>query len=176
VERLKAEPVLLFRPLTQADLPLLHEWLNRPHVAEWWSPMPTLAEVEEEFGPLLGHQSPTRPYVVLGDGAPIGYIQSYVAMDSGDGWWEDEDDPGVRGIDQFLAHAEQLGQGLGTRIVQAFVQQLFADPSVTRIQTDPSPENKRAIRCYEKAGFHTVREIGTPDGTALLMVCDRADS
>ena len=68
MERLKAEPVLLFRPLTQADLPLLHEWLNRPHVAEWWSPMPTLAEVEEEFGPLLGHQSPTRPYIVLGDG------------------------------------------------------------------------------------------------------------
>ena len=135
-----------------------------------------MAEIEQDFGPLLGNQSTTRPYVALGDGMPIGYIQSYVAMGSGEGWWEGEEDPGVRGIDQFLAHAEQLGQGLGTRMVRAFVQQLFADPSVTRIQTDPSPENKRAIRCYEKAGFHAVGEIETPDGRALLMICDRANS
>lgn len=113
---------------------------------------------------------------MLGDGAPIGYTQSYVAMGSGDGWWEDEQDPGVRGIDQFLAHSEQLGRGLGTEMVRAFVQHLFADPSVTRIQTDPSPENRRAIHCYEKAGFHPVGEVDTPDGRALLMVCDRAES
>ena len=25
-----------FRPLTEADLPLLVEWLNRPHLQEWW--------------------------------------------------------------------------------------------------------------------------------------------
>lgn len=123
---------------------------------------------------MLDEASTTRPYVVLADGEPIGYIQSYVAMGSGDGWWEDEQDPGVRGIDQFLSRADQLGQGLGTRMVRAFVEQLFADPSVTRIQTDPSPENRRAIRCYQKAGFRAVCEIDTPDGRALLMVCDRA--
>ena len=125
------------------------------------------------FGPLIRDESTTRAYVVLGDGAPMGYIQSYVAMGSGDGWWIDEQDPGVRGIDQFLAHAEQLGRGLGTTMVRAFVQQLFADPAVTRIQTDPAPDNRHAIRCYEKAGFHAVGEVDTPDGRALLMVCER---
>ena len=25
-----------FRPLAEADLPLLHRWLNTPHVSEWW--------------------------------------------------------------------------------------------------------------------------------------------
>jgi aminoglycoside 6'-N-acetyltransferase Ib len=162
-----------FRPLTLTDLPLLHEWLARPHVAEWWGRPASLEEVEQEFRPLIGDDSTTRPYVVLGNGTPIGYIQSYVAMGSGDGWWPDEQDPGVRGIDQFLAHAEQLGRGLGTAMVRAFVQQLFADPTVTRIQTDPSPQNRRAIRCYEKAGFHAVGEVDTPDGRALFMVCDR---
>jgi hypothetical protein len=29
-------PELTFRPLTTRDLPLLQEWLSRPHVAEWW--------------------------------------------------------------------------------------------------------------------------------------------
>jgi RimJ/RimL family protein N-acetyltransferase len=158
------------------DLPLLYQWLSRPHVAEWWGPPRSLAEVEQEYGPLINDQSTTRPYVVLGDGAPIGYIQSYVAMGSGEGWWPDEENPGVRGIDQFLAHPEQLGRGLGTTMVRAFVQLLFADPAVTRIQTDPSPRNRPAIRCYEKAGFHAVGEVDTPDGWALLMVCDRSES
>jgi RimJ/RimL family protein N-acetyltransferase len=164
---------ITFRPLADDDLSLLHGWLGRPHVAEWWSPTPTLAELTEEYGPLTGGRASTKPYLVLVEGEPIGFIQSYVALGSGDGWWEDERDPGVRGIDQFLAHPDRLGRGLGTAMVRTFVRRLFADPTVTRVQTDPSPENARAIRCYGKAGFRPVREIITPDGPALLMVCER---
>jgi hypothetical protein len=25
-----------FRPLVAGDIPLLDDWLRRPHVAEWW--------------------------------------------------------------------------------------------------------------------------------------------
>ena len=166
-------PAITFRPLTVADLPLLHDWLSRPHVVEWWEPARSLAEIEEEYVPVIAGETDVRAYVALAGGEPIGYIQSYVAMDSGDGWWLDERDPGVRGIDQFLANADQLGRGLGTAMVRAFVRQLFADPAVTRIQTDPSPDNRRAIRCYEKAGFRAVGEVETPDGLALLMICER---
>ncbi len=55
-------------------------------------------------------------------------------------------------------------------MVSAFVERLFADPAVARIQTDPSPANRRAIRCYRRAGFPAEREIVTPDGPALLML------
>lgn len=58
-------------------------------------------------------------------------------------------------------------------MVRAFVEKLFEDPTTTRVQTDPSPANPRAIRCYEKAGFRRVGEVNTPDGSALLMICDR---
>lgn len=164
-----------FRPLATADLPMLHEWLTRPHVAEWWTPAPSLHEVEEKFGPLMAGDSAVRPYIALENGVPIGYIQSYVAMGAGDGWWPDERDPGARGIDQFLADPGRLGRGLGTAMVRAFVSELFADPEVTRVQTDPAPANARAIRCYEKAGFRRVGEVTTPDGPALLMLCDREE-
>ena len=101
---------------------------------------------------------------------PIGYAQSYVALGSGDGWWEEETDPGVQGIDHALANPTQLNKGLGTKLVLALVDRLFSDPSVTKIQTDPAPSNLRAIRCYEKAGFVQEKLVTTPDGPAVYMV------
>jgi aminoglycoside 6'-N-acetyltransferase-1b len=164
---------LQFHRLTEANLPTLAEWLNRPHVAEWWDACRSLDEVREKYLPRTMDGSAAVPYLAYLDGVPIGYIQSYVAAGVGDGWWPDERDPGVRGIDQFLADAHRLGQGLGTRLVREFVEFLFRDPAVTRIQADPSPANGRAIRCYEKAGFRRVGPVTTPDGPALLMVIDR---
>ena len=163
-----------FRPLAWDDLPMLCEWIARPHVAEWWGAPPSLAESREEFGPLIAEAVPHRAYIAQHEGAPLGFIQSYVPAECHDeGWWLEENDPGVRGIDQFLADGRSLGQGLGTAMVRAFVDRLFEDLNVTRVQTDPSPENARAIRCYEKAGFRVAREVVTPDGAALLMYCER---
>jgi RimJ/RimL family protein N-acetyltransferase len=164
---------ITFRQLSPADLPMLHEWLTRPHVAEWWQPTPSFSDVEEEFTPLTYHDASTRGYIALLDDAPLGFIQSYVVLGSGDGWWEDETDPGARGIDQFLADPDRLNQGLGRAMIRTFVDGLFRDPSVTRVQTDPSPANDRAIRCYERAGFTALREVITPDGPALLMLRER---
>jgi aminoglycoside 6'-N-acetyltransferase Ib len=161
---------LRFERLTEANLPMLAEWLNRPHVAEWWADCQTLAEVREQ---ILTDDSTVLPYIAYLESLPIGYIQSYVATDAGDGWWPDEHDPGMRGIDQFLADADSLGRGLGTQMVREFVQFLFEDPTVTRIQADPAPSNLRAIRCYEKAGFRRVGVVSTPDGAAMLMVIER---
>jgi RimJ/RimL family protein N-acetyltransferase len=164
---------ITFRQLSPADLPMLHEWLTRLHVAEWWQPTPSFSDVQEEFTPLTYHDASTRGYIALLDDAPLGFIQSYVVLGSGDGWWEDETDPGARGIDQFLADPDRLNQGLGRAMIRTFVDGLFLDPSVTRVQTDPSPANFRAIRCYERAGFTALREVITPDGPALLMMRER---
>jgi RimJ/RimL family protein N-acetyltransferase len=161
---------LSFRPLTGADLPMLHGWLQRPHVAQWWREPTMLAELARDYLPVAAGASTTTACIACLDGEPIGFIQSYVAMGSGDGWWEDESDPGVRGIDQFLADAEQLGRGLGSAMVGACVARLFEDPAVTAIQTDPSPGNERAIGCYRRAGFVVHGAVTTPDGPACLMV------
>lgn len=169
------QPVTL-RLMTEQDLPMLHDWLNRPHMVEWWggeAERPTLEQVMAHYRPRVLAEEAVTPYIAMLNGQPIGYAQSYVAMGSGEGWWTDETDPGVRGIDQSLANADQLGQGLGTQLVRALVDRLFADPQVTKIQTDPAPTNRRAIRCYEKAGFVAVATITTPDGPALYMVQTR---
>jgi RimJ/RimL family protein N-acetyltransferase len=145
-------------------------------VLEWWDP-PEARMSPEEFraiySPAAMAAERVTPYIVMLGTRPIGFAQSYVAAGSGGGWWEHITDPGVRGIDQFLAEESDLNKGLGTRMVKALVEKLFADPSVTLVQTDPDATNARAIRCYEKAGFRAVETIVTPDGTALYMVNER---
>lgn len=174
-----ASQSISFRRMREDDIALFHEWLQRAHVVRWWAgddAPPSLSETRAKYLPRILESQGVHPYIALLGDHPIGWAQSYVAMNVGDGWWEEETDPGVRGIDQFLCDAHALGQGLGTRMVMAFVRLLFADPNVTRIQTDPSPENARAIRCYEKSGFRALKSVVTPDGPALLMVQDRAES
>jgi RimJ/RimL family protein N-acetyltransferase len=129
--------------------------------------------VYAEYAPAVLEAQRVTPYIVMLGQASIGYAQSYVAMGSGDGWWDDVTDPGVRGIDQSIADPELLGKGVGTAMVRALVERLFRDPAVTQVQTDPSPDNLRAIRCYQKAGFRIVRNVTTPDGPALYMLQER---
>jgi hypothetical protein len=94
-----------FRPIVDTDVPLLHEWLQRAHVAEWWGGGAVCEHLEDtrrQYLPRLDDTSAVKGYFALLHGEPIGFIQSYVALGCGNGWWEDETDPGVRGIDQFL--------------------------------------------------------------------------
>ena len=131
--------LISFRPLAYADIPMFLQWLSRPHVAEWWEP-PPIHEIEA----LCAHSTKDRRgdlhYIALQkDLGAIGFIQTYFAVEGhADGWWLNEHDQGVRGIDQFLGDAEQLGRGLGTALIRAFVAAQFEDPSVTRIQCDPA--------------------------------------
>jgi AacA4 family aminoglycoside N(6')-acetyltransferase len=159
------------RPMTELDFPMLHVWLNRPHVVEWWGgERPTLETVREKYLPRLTGHEPVTLYIALWGDQPFGFAQSYVAKGSGDGWWEDETDPGVRGIDQTIGDLELLGRGLGTQLVCALTALIFEDPTVTKIQVDPAITNARAIRCYQKAGFARIKNIVTPDGPAVYML------
>jgi RimJ/RimL family protein N-acetyltransferase len=169
-----AEPALSFRPFRAVHFSLLHRWLCTPHVARWWGTPPSLADVIDHYGPYVEHAHSVHAYIAYLADAPVGYVQSYTVMGHADGWWPGETDPGARGIDQFIGDAARLNQGLGTLMVRQFCAQLFQDAAVSRIQTDPSPDNHRAIRCYERVGFIAQGRVKTPDGDALLMVLPRA--
>jgi aminoglycoside 6'-N-acetyltransferase-1b/aminoglycoside 6'-N-acetyltransferase-2 len=172
-------PPVTLRRMVADDIPMLHEWLNRPHIVAWWGgekARPSLEQTFAKYLPRVTGDGRVTPYIALLGQTPIGYAQSYIALGCGGGWWEDETDPGVRGIDVSLADPTLLGKGLGTRLVSALVDLLFEDPEVTKIQADPDPTNGRAIRCYEKAGFRRVTTIVTPDGPALYLIRTRSAS
>lgn len=156
-----------FRPVSMLDVPLLHDWLNRPHVAERWDNATTLPEVEKRYRTHLDSGC-VFPFIVELDGKPIGFIQSYNAELVGDGWWQDEPS-GTWGVDQYLGEESLLGKGVGSQFIREFTDDLLNTSQVKRVITDPAPDNKRAIRAYEKAGFIGIGIIQTPDGPAFLM-------
>ena len=161
-----------FLPLVEQDIPLLWEWMNRPHVAEWWDGAISLEVVREKYLPRT-NESRVRAYLAIRDEIPLGYVQSWLVKDQGEEWWQPEEDPGVLGIDQFLANESDLGQGIGTAMVRSFVAMLFTDPAVTRVQLDVDPANGRALRCYEKVGFRRCGAAETPGGPVILMRMER---
>ena len=155
-----------FRPMTPDDLPLVKRWLAAPHVVQWWG------NTYEQFELVRGdlEVEAMDQYVVTTNDRPFGYLQCYdpmVWLDNGLGTHP----AGTRGIDQFIGEPAMLERGHGSAFIRMFIERLLKAGS-PRVITDPDPNNHRAIRAYEKAGFRRDRIVDTPDGRALLMVRD----
>jgi aminoglycoside 6'-N-acetyltransferase len=154
----------VFRPMRAADLPLVKSWLTMPHVARWWGdPGEQFALVSED----LDHPAMDQ-FIVANDDGPFAYLQCYDPTawpNNGFGALP----RGARGIDQFIGEADMIDRGHGCALIRIFTDRLL-EAGTPRVLTDPDPANKRAVRAYEKAGFHKAGLVETPDGTALLMV------
>lgn len=155
-------PTYAFRPVTNADLPLLRRWRAAPHVAEHWGP-PEEEDPEETLA-----DARIAMWIVEHEGGPFAYAQDYSPHD-----WPDHPfahlPAGARGMDQYIGEPDMIGRGHGSAFVRAHCDRLFA-AGAAAIGTDPHPDNKRAIRACEKAGFAIAAgPLETPWGRALLM-------
>ena len=154
-----------FRPIGTGDLSLLARWRAAPHVVKWWG------AADEPKEPV---ETGVSKWIVELDGRPFAFAQDYDPH-AWDGHHFAYLPPGSRGIDQFIGEADLLGCGHGSAFVRQHVTGLFAAGALA-VGTDPHPDNTRARRAYEKAGFRAVGgPITTPWGEAILMECWRQD-
>jgi aminoglycoside 6'-N-acetyltransferase len=154
-----------FRAMTADDLPVIKRWLAEPHVREWWG------DPAEQYALVSGdlEEPAMDQYIVSLDGRDFGYLQCYdlTAWNSGFG----EQPKGTRGIDLFIGEPDMIEQGHGSTMIRAFIDERLRC-GAPRMVTDPDPNNLRALRAYENAGFTRARMVETPDGPSLLMVRD----
>ncbi len=148
-----------FRPLTTKDFPLLLEWLAKPHVKKWWDDgEDTLHKIAENYG----EEENSERFLLIENTEkaekPIGFFQYYLLND------------GSIGIDQFIGEADYINRGVGTEAVKLFIELILQKHQPKRIILDPLPENKRAIRCYEKAGFRYYETKRGEDGNLAYMM------
>lgn len=144
-----------FRCVSPDDFPQILEWLSKKHVQEWWNDGDdTLEKVAAHYGAT----DETQRFILLDDEKPIGYFQYYFA------------DDGAIGIDQFIGEETLLNQGIGEETIKIFVRMIVEKHHPSFILLDPSPDNKRAVRCYEKVGFRHYKTKTTADGNAVYLM------
>ena len=130
---------VVLAPLAPEHTDALRAIRASDEVARWWGP-------PEDGFPFTDEPGATR-FAICVDGEIAGLIQ----------FCEEKEDPDRRhaSIDIFVAAAFH-DRGVGTDAVGTLAGHLLDDRGHHRITIDPSPDNRRAIRCYEKVGFRRV--------------------
>ena len=165
-----------FRRLDFADLPLLHKWLNMPHVHEWYDKhdINSLERVTKDYGDQITGKEPIDSYMVLYEEKPVAYIQSYKVIDWPEFMAAVGPDEHAAGVDLFIGEKDFIGKGLGALMLTKFLKEIvFVEKGITKCIIDPEPDNKRAIRVYEKIGFKYVKTVqipGEPELTYLMEI------
>ena len=155
-------PQYQFHPMSADDLPLLRDWLERPHVAEWWHDTDEFAFVSGD----LGHHDMAQ-FIVSMEGRPFGYLQCYRMSDWDAGFGPQPE--GTRGIDQFIAEPDMVGRGHGSAFIRQFIEGLLRS-GTPRIVIDPIRKPARDPRLREsrlspRARSQYARRHRSPDGT-----------
>jgi len=167
-----------FTPVTQDELPMLGSWLRMPHNRQWWGdPETELSYIRD----MVEGRDTTRPYIFHVDERPLGYIQCWFVADTLFEPWT-TDYPGLLdvpldtvGVDLSIGDPAQLSKGIGSRVLSIFVERLVAGGHRTII-IDPDPDNARAVRAYEKAGFKSIPELLGRSGDSLIMKHTKSES
>lgn len=147
---------IVFKPMNNADIPLWQVWIKKPHVKDVWF-IDGYETADYIYQKIVGNGY-DYPFIIMLNEKPIGYIvgcdlYAYRTLcETPKGLFANEK-PSVFCMDLFIAEEDYLNKGYGTEIVKQFAEKLFTEFKAKIIYIDPSLTNKRAIRCYEKAGF-----------------------
>ncbi len=170
-----------FRKLEVGDIPQIHKWLKEPHVHEWYDrdKKNSLEEVTAEYTKYITGEDKMDGYLVCIENKAIGYIQKYRIWD----WPEFAKalgyDKSTVAIDIFIGDKKFIGKGLGCCFIKKFLKEIvFKEEGIRTCLIDPEPENKRAIKSYEKAGFRYVKTLDIPPdpGLTYLMEIRKEDA
>lgn len=161
-----------FAPLAEADLPLLHAWLNASHVIAGYSRVHTTpGDVAAKYGPRIAGTVPVRGYIASVAGRPLGYVQAYRVADFPDYAALVGEFGRAMAIDVLIGEVEYTGRGLGPRVIAAAVSELvFPASDADCCIATPRADNTASLRAFAKAGFALVRSIRPAQGDAEMLM------
>lgn len=158
----KADTSLTFSPLEPEQIELVLEWLQRPHVAEWFhgEGLKTTILEMEKFA--RNETSIYDFWVSFCDGIPFGLLMTSKlseeeASDNGSYFSKWAKGENMHTLDLLIGDTRFLGKGLSTSMIREFIEQKLSYADIIFI--DPEASNKKAIHVYEKAGFQKLEKF-----------------
>lgn len=158
----------------ERDVPLIGRWMNDPAVAAFWELTGPPSVTEDHVRAQLAGDGRSVPCVGLLDGVPMSYWEIYRA----------DLDPLARycpvrphdtGIHLLIGDAADRGQGIGTALIRAVADLVFAArPACTRVLAEPDVRNAPSVAAFLGAGFRCAAEVALPAKRAALMVRERS--
>ena len=151
-----------FEPVKEGDLITIAEWLNAPHLRNWWRDSLDKQYIIDKYKSRIDDPL-VVPFIIFYRDQAIGFIQYYNANQLDKNWWLDETQSTL-GIDIFIGDINYMNGDVDSLIVRTFVRRLFANPDIKRIIADADPINAHAKALYQNVGFQSVPDVKTPDG------------
>lgn len=158
------------RKMQHSDYEIMSQWLSTKEVLEFYGDVSapfTLQQVINKYEPRVNGEIPVAPYIVELDDEPIGFMQRYLITDEQKEAFGYPANFIIIGIDQFIGYPEFFNNGIGTKMIKLFVEDIAQVKEVNRIILDPDVSNLRAIKAHEKCGFQKVKKIN--DGACWMM-------
>ena len=179
-----ADDRVRIRRMSESDFTLMTEWLNQPHVREWWDPDAELATVDTvrgDYGKYLEPQSASVICFIEDNGRPVGFVQFYP--------WSAETEymqkvgisvePEAWAFDVFIGEPDAVGTGVATRALDLLCRYLVEQHGASAVVIITEVGNVRAHHVYEKLGFRKISEFldeDTRDGERVRSYIMRRDA
>ena len=167
----KINKVIAFRPVVLEDLPLIHNWMNQPHVIPFWNLAYDMERMGQHLQTALADRHQTL-YIGLLDDVPMSYWESYWAADDIISRYYPAH-LADRGIHLLIGSPEFLSKGYALPLLRAMTFFQFQHPETALIVTEPDSRNSKMIHVFKRCGFELQTEIDLPEKKAALMFCDR---
>jgi RimJ/RimL family protein N-acetyltransferase len=148
---------ITFKKADKKDKKLVHEWLDKPHIQEYWDKSFKIGDNFDAF--LKGTKSHFEYWICLHNKEPFGLLLTSDAahpdpktkevLDHLVPWLESDGKTLI--IDFAITEEPFLGQHFASETLKKFVT--TQDSSVKAFLADPEAKNEKATHVYEEAGF-----------------------
>lgn len=136
-----------FRPLTEADYPMLRAWLAEPHIAGWWE------APDAEIARIGGHRAAGDRafWIVETGGRAFAFLEEFGAEGSGQPEFASLP-PGTLALDTFIGPPDYVGWTHARHYLDARAATLFGSGTPS-LALAVSPDNLGAVRAFQAADF-----------------------
>ncbi len=152
-----------FRPLTEADLPLMRRWLDTAHVKVWWPDADKQIALMEKT---MNDPKINMQVVSLID-HPFAYIHDHDARAYGMSQYADLPH-GSRVMATFVGEHKFMGQGHSVGYIEAHTRALCVKHPMVAV--GPGTTDTRTISIYRQAGFTNRRLASTNEGRLVQVM------